>query len=189
MANLTIEISTDFKNIYIKSDEANMNTLYPVMLVYKDSVLTYTLAKTGSATIGSTTYTTTSGAENLDYSTTLTELGTEYIHTINSGTLGLTENQVLDDAVWQFKCLDASAITNLFIGNVVHDDIDCCIADKLKDFCDGNCTCTKEELMDEINNVYASLYAAKILAVDNEFTNAECLFKIAQLICEDCGCH
>lgn len=189
MANLTIEVATDFKTIYVKSDDSSMNTNYPVMLVYKDSVLTYTLAVSGSQTIGSTTYTTTSGASNLNFASTTTTSGTEYIHTINAASLGLTAGSVLPDAVWQFKCLDASATTNLFIGAVVHDDIDCCIADKLKDFCDGTCTCTKEELMEEINNVYASLYAAKILAEDNEFTNAECLFKIAQVICEDCNCH
>lgn len=189
--SLTIETSSDFKNIYVKSDSSSTNTDYPVMQVYLNSTLSYTLVVGGSTMIGSTTYTTTSGADNLDFQATVTTIGTEYIHTISTDSLGITSNnkQVLDDAVWEFKLLDATETENLFIGITVHDDIDCCIADKLDSLCDKNSTCSRDQVLKTTNNIYGMIYSSNISAKKGEFKNAECKFNIAANLCEDgCGC-
>ena len=39
MANVTITNDNDFKKIYLSSDDASMNTNYPVVLVYIQEVL------------------------------------------------------------------------------------------------------------------------------------------------------
>lgn len=190
MPNLKIEVSSDFKNIYLKSDDSDTNTDYPVLELYIDDTLQYTFTVGGSdTTIGSTTYTQSSGVANLDYASTTTSIGTEYIFTINSNNLGLTSDQILDDGIYQFKLIDNSETQNLFIGAIIHDDIDCCIADKLDAACDTTSNCSIDGLIENANKIYALLYSAKKSAKDAEFTNALCKFNIAKLMCDDnCGC-
>jgi hypothetical protein len=191
MANITIETSSDFKKIFVKSDNADTNTNYPVMEVYLDSVLKYTLVVGGTATVGGTDYTTTSGADNLDFTATTTTNGTEYVHQIDTSTLttGSALN-VLSDGVWEFKLLDANAVTNIFIGILVHDDLDCCISSKLSKLCTGKTTgCSLEDVIELANKIRGLIYSGNISAKYGEFKNAECQYKLAKAICDgDCGC-
>jgi hypothetical protein len=182
--NLTIETSSDFKKIYVKSDSNTANTDYPVMEVYINNVKIYTLVVSGSATIDSVAYTTTTNANNLNFATTTTTIGTEYIHTISNDTLGNTADTVLTNGVWSFKLLDNAATTNLFIGDIVHDNIDCCIMNNLDEVCNGNCNLDK--IIKDTNNIRGLLYSAKISAKKAEFTNAICKYQIAETLCEKC---
>ena len=182
--NIKIEVSSDFKNIYIKSDSNTANTDYPVMEVYLNNTKMYTLVVGGTATVNSVDYATTANATNLNFASTTTTIGTEYIHTISNSTLGNTANTVLSSGVWSFKLLDAAATTNLFIGAIVHDDIDCCIMNKLDDVCkDESCL---DDVIKAANQIRALLYSAKISATKGEFTNAICKYDIAKTLCEEC---
>lgn len=183
--NLTIEVQDNFKTILIKSDSATANTDYPVVQVYVNNTLTYTLVVGGSATLGSTTYTTTSGADNLDFASTITTTGTKYIHTVTVDTLSTSSNLVLTDGVWSFKFLNTSGATAFHLGVVIHDEIDECIMEHLDPLCDG--TCSIDKLIDKANRIYGLLYSAKVSATKAEFTNAQCKYNMASTLCSDCN--
>lgn len=180
--NVTIENSTDFKKIYIKSDSSSANTDYPVMEIYVNNSKLYTLVVGGSATVNSIAYTTTSGASNLDFASTTTSKGTEYIHTINPTTLGLTSDR-LQDGVWYFKIIGTNS-TFINIGTLIHYDIDCCIANNLDSVCDKNCNF--DEVIKHSNEVLGLLYSSEISAKLGEFSNSLCKYNIAKNLCKSC---
>lgn len=177
--------SVDFKTIYLSTDNSSANTDYPVVEVYVNQTLTYTLVVGGSATVNGIAYTTTSGADNLDFTSTLTSTGTKYIHTISVDTLSSSSDLVLTDGVWSFKFINSSGATAFFLGVVIHDEIDGCIMERLDPLCDGHCSA--EKLIEEANLIYGLLYSAKVSAKKAEFSNAQCKYNIASTFCSDCN--
>lgn len=169
-----------------------MNTNYPVMEIYINGSTTadYTLAVSGSQTIGSTTYTTTSGADDLNFASTTTTVGTEYIHTITTDTLGLTGSTLstLTSGVWKFKCLDASETTNIFVGGIITEDIECCMASKLDKAFNTNPKADDNDAIKDVQLVWAILESAKSSAALGSYSNAEYKYSIAEQKCEGCGC-
>ena len=192
MANITIELTSDYKKIYVKSDDASMDTNYPVMEIYINGETTpsYTLAVGGSQVIDSVTYTTTTSADNLTYATTTTTIGTEYIQIISTDTLGTTGSTLntLTSGVWKFKLLDATATTNLFIGGIITEEIDCCMAEKLDDAFSTDGRVDDNKALEEVRTVWAILQSAKSSIQFSEFANGEYKYSIASTMCEDCGC-
>lgn len=187
MANFTVTKSVDFKNIYLKSDDSDTNTDYPVLEIYLNSVLKYTLVVGGTATVGGVVYETTSGVDDLDYSSTTTTIGTEYVQIINKDVLGISTTLTpLEDSVWEFKFIGTS---NIFIGTIVHDDIDCALSNKLSKACSTTSNCNKKDVIQLINDIRGILYGAEISAQKGEFSNAECGYKLAKTLIEgDCNC-
>lgn len=177
--------SVDFKTIYLSSTDSSANTNYPVVEVYVNQTLTYTLVVGGSATLNGTTYTTTAGADNLNFASTTTTTGTKYIHTVSVDTLSTSSDLVLTDGVWSFKFLNTSGATAFYLGVVIHDEIDECIMERLDPLCDGHCSA--EKLIDEANKIYGLLYSAKVSAKKAEFSNAQCKYDIASTLCSDCN--
>lgn len=177
--------SVDFKTIYLSTDDSSANTNYPVVQVYVNQELTYTLAVGGSQTLNSVVYTTTTGADNLNFASTLTSTGTKYIHTISVDTLSSSSDLVLTDGVWSFKFLNSSGGTAFHLGVVIHDEIDECIMERLDPLCDG--TCSAEKLIEGANQVYGLLYSAKVSAKKSEFSNAQCKYNIASTLCSNCN--
>lgn len=177
--------SVDFKTIYLSTDNSSANTDYPVVEVYVNQSLTYTLVVGGSTTIAGTTYTTTTGADNLDFTSTLTSTGTKYIHTVSVDTLSTSSDLVLTDGVWAFKFIASDGSTAFYLGVVIHDEIDECIMERLDPLCDG--TCSAEKLIEGANQVYGLLYSAKVSAKKSEFSNAQCKYNIASTLCSDCN--
>lgn len=181
---MQVTVSTDFKKIYLISDDATANTDHPLLEVYVNGKLTYTLVVGGSTTIGGVTYTTTAGADNLNFVSTTTTVGTQYIHTISVDTLTIQSDLVLTDGVWSFKFISSAGATVHYLGTVIHDEIDECIMERLDPLCDG--TCSVEKMIEESNKIYGLLYSAKVSAKKGEFSNAQCKYNIASTLCSDC---
>jgi len=178
---MKIEVSSDFKKIsLIEPDDAST---YKVVESYLNGTLTYTQADNGSATINGTTYTTTSGANDLNFASTTTTIGTEFIHTISSSNLGESSERLFD-GVWAFKILSSDG-TIQNIGGIVHYEIDCCIANNLDSVCSGNCFI--EDVLQKGAEIRALLYSAKVSAKLGEFSNALCKFEIIKKLCEKCS--
>jgi hypothetical protein len=191
MANISLELNREYKNLYIKSDSATMNTEYPVLQIYINDELKYTLAVGGSATIGGVVYTTTSGATDLNYVSTTTTVGTEYIHEITTETLGLTGSdlEALPSGVYRLVFLDVTQVTNLFEGIVPSYEIECCMAKKVNNALSSDSPCKEADVMPLVRSINAVLAASKASALQKEFTNAQCSYDIAKTYCEDdCGC-
>ena len=177
--------SVDFKTIYLSTSNGSANTDYPVVEVYVNQTLTYTLVVGGSTTVNGITYTTTAGADNLNFASTVTSTGTKYIHTISVDTLSSSSDLVLTDGVWSFKFIASDGSTAFFLGVVIHDEIDECIMERLDPLCDG--TCSVEKLIEQSNLIYGLLYSAKVSAKKGEFSNAQCKYNIASTFCSDCN--
>lgn len=190
MANVTVEVSSDFKRILVKSDTVTMNTDYPVMLISINGTLTYSLVVGGSVTVGGTTYTTTTGADNLNFQSTLTILGTEYIHELNSITLSTaTTNSVLKDGVWKIELLKADGTSSITVGALIYYDILCCLAKKMDSLFSQNSKCTAAKVMPVVREIYAMLESTKASIDVGEIINADSKYKIVSVRCaDDCGC-
>ena len=182
---MEITNSTDFKKIYLISDNSTANADHPVVEIYVNQVLKYTLVVGGSININSVSYVTTSGADNLNFVSTTTTVGTQYIHEISVDTLTTSSDLVLEDGVWSFKFIGPTGSTVFYIGTVIHDEIDQCIMEHLDVLCTPNCAMDK--ILNEINKIYALLYSAKISAKKSEFENAQCKYNITSTFCSDCN--
>ena len=181
---MNLIVSDDFKTISLISDTTDANTDHPLVEVYVNQVLTYTLVVGGTATIGGTVYTTTTGADNADFASTTTTTGTKFIHNLTAATLTTGTGTVLTDGVWAIKFISSTGTTVFYKGVIIHDVIDACIMDRLDPACDG--TCSLEKIIDEANKLYGLLYSAKISAKKGEFTNAQCKYNIASTLCSKC---
>ena len=182
---MEITNSTDFKKIYLITDNVNANTNYPVVEIYVNQVLKYTLVVGGSANINGVSYTTTTNADNLNFTSTVTTVGAQYIHEISVDTLTTSSDIVLEDGVWAFKVISITGTTLFYIGTIIHDVIDECIMEHLDVLCTPNCAI--DHTLGEINKIYALLYSAKISAKKSEFENAQCKYNIASTFCSDCN--
>jgi hypothetical protein len=192
MANFSLNKSKDFKRLQIKAD-VDVTATHTVVEVYVNSVLTYTFAVGGTQTISGVVYTTTAGLPNLSWTSTVTTFGTEYIFELNTDTFGLTSGTLdpIADGVYTIKILklDGTEIVNL--GDLMFYGALCCIAGKLSKYYAGQCSCTEQEVLDKVKELYALTYAAETAAGLIEIDNAICMFKIVNVECSgsDCGCH
>jgi hypothetical protein len=182
---MEITNNTSFKKIYLITDNASANTDYPVIEIYVNQTIAYTLVVGGSANINGISYTTTTGADNLNFASTVTTVGTQYIHEISVDTLTTSSDIVLEDGVWSFKVIGVTGSTLFYIGTIIHDVIDQCIMEHLDVLCTPNCAIT--HTLEEVNKIYALLYSAKISAKKSEFENAQCKYNIASTFCSDCN--
>lgn len=187
MATVRTDSTSDFKTIYINSDSNTMNTDYPVLEVYVDNVLTYTLVVSGSATIGSTTYTTTTGATNLNFTSVTTTNGTEYQFAVTPAILGLTDTY-FPDGVYTFKLLDTTETTDIFNYEVQYYLKNCCMAKKLNDAYATSMSDIISKAEDEVITVKTFIESAIASAQIDDVTNAVTKFAVAELICNNCGC-
>lgn len=179
---MKILASSDFKKIYLITDNSNVNTDYPVLEIYINNEKKYTSVVNGFQTINGESYSSTTDSD-LDFVSTTTTTGTEYIEVIDSQFLNGTSDKVLKNGVWSFKLISDSEVT-INIGAIVHDDIDCCIMNNLDSVC--NDKCYREDVLNNANKIYAILYSANISAKKAEFTNALCKYNLAKTLCEPC---
>jgi len=187
MANVTITNDNDFKKIYLSSDSATMNADYPVVLVYIQEVLRYTLVVGGSVSINGVDYETTGGAQNLDWTSTLTSIGTRYIEEISAATFGLTE-PILEDGLWKFVIL-ANGTGNIYVGTIMHNELDSCISNKLDVAYDETNKCDVEKVEALTLKSWALLQSSKDSASVKEWENAKFKFDLAKSNCnKDCNC-
>lgn len=190
MANVTISNDNDFKKIYLSSDDSSMNTNYPVVQIYVQDVLRYTLVVGGSVTINAVTYTTTTGCTDLNYASTVTNIGTRYIEEIDATTFGLTSGTVLEEGVWKFAILQNTATpTNIYKGIIMHNTLDECIANKLDVAYAENSTCDVEKVEALTLKSWALLRSAIDSASVGEIDNAKFKYDLAYSNCtKDCNC-
>lgn len=189
MANVTITNDNDFKKIYLSSDDASMNTNYPVVRLYIQEVLRYVFVVGGSTTIDSVTYTTTAGAQNLDWNPISTNVGQRYIQEIYSEQLGLTENQILEDGLWKFEIISSGVSGTIYLGVIMHNGLDSCISNKLDVAYDETNKCDVEKVEALTLKSWALLQSAKDSASVKEWENAKFKFDLAKSNCnKDCNC-
>jgi len=187
MANVTITNDNDFKKIYLSSDDPNMNTDYPVVLVYIQDVLRYTLVVEGEVNINGIDYRTSTNARDLDWSNTNTSIGTRYIEEIDSNSFGLGSGLILEDGLWKFVILGENA--SIYVGVIMHNELDSCISNKLDVAYDETNKCDVEKVEALTLKSWALLQSAKDSASVKEWENAKFKFDLAKSNCnKDCNC-
>lgn len=187
MPTVRTEMTSDFTAVHVIADSSTMNTDYPVLEVYKNGVLKYTLVVSGSSTIGSVTYTTTAGCTNLDFTSVTTTNGTEYKFVVTPTVLGLTDLHI-PDGVYTFKLLDATTTADIYNSNVAYYLLNCCMAKKLNDAYATSMANLINSAELEVVQIHALVESSIASTVINDPTNATKKFAIAEKICSNCGC-
>ncbi len=186
MANVRSTILSNFSEVRITSD-VSINSTYPVLLIYKNTVLKYTSVVGGSATILGVTYTTSSGVTNLNFASTATLNGTEYQEIITPSFYGST-SETIEDGVYTFKLLDATGVLDITLGEVAYNSLNCCMATKI----DKAYATFRSDIISkaetEVIQVSTLIESAKASCLIQDMVNASNKFAIATLICNDCGC-
>jgi len=187
MPNIRADITSDFKTIYLVSDSSSMNSDYPVLEIYVDTKLTYTLAVNGTQTIDSVVYNTTSGATDLSFTSTVTTNGTEYIFTITPTVLGIDQDQ-LPDGVYTLKLLDSTTVSDISTSVVSYPQLSCCMSKKLDDAYSKSLSDIISKAEQEVITIKSLIISAEESAAIGSVVNATKKLAIATKLCSTCGC-
>ena len=182
-----IDRSTDQKSVTLVMDIDGFDPAdYPVLLLYVNNNLLTTHVVDGTATINGTSYTTTSGADDLLF----VDVDGTYKFVVESETINGRVDLYLTSGVWKFVLLnDAEEPTDIIAGRVIDRDLMCCVADKWADLSMGCNKCPDAEVVMKATKVYMSAKAADFAAQQNEFENAVCMYNAAAYLCDSaCGC-
>lgn len=182
-----IDRSTDQKSVTLVMDIDGFDPAdYPVLLLYVNNNLLTTHVVDGTATINGTSYTTTSGADDLLF----VDVDGTYKFVVESETINGGVDLYLTSGVWKFVLLnDAEEPTDIIAGRVIDRDLMCCVADKWADLSMGCNKCPDAEVVMKATKVYMSAKAADFAAQQNEFENAVCMYNAAAYLCDSaCGC-
>lgn len=183
--------TSDSKQIVLFSD-TNLNSDYPVLLHYINGVLTYTYTVNGNTySIGGTSYSPTpSNVSDLNFQLENTQFGSLYTFHITPTVTGIPNDEFLSNGVHNFMILNFTNPAEFYeTGELIKQDIDCCIAKKLDKAFSG--ACDKESALIDVQNVFAIVQSIGSSISMKEWINANSKLKLALNICNsncECGC-
>tara|TARA_R110002020_G_scaffold473727_1_gene703440 strand:- start:904 stop:1470 length:567 start_codon:yes stop_codon:yes gene_type:complete len=187
MSKVTSIINNTFTSILLKSDTSTMEVDFPVLEVYIDNKLTYTLVVGGTSTIGGTTYETTPGATDLTFTETTTTVGTEYVFNITPLILGINTLK-LPDGVYTFKLIDGREVEDLYTYQLAYYKKQCCMADQLNTAYYTSLAPVISKAEENVIRMSSLIESTIASCAIGDPVNANKKFKLVTLLCSDCGC-
>ena len=96
------------------------------------------------------------------------------------------DGPMFESGVYHFEIADTGKVVSKEFGVIQDREIQCCLASSIKP---GEFNCGKLVGVDKVNEVNALLVGARASMRINNPTTANCLFKLAEYECQDCGCN